>query len=91
VLWVCSSPTWGDDRSKQAAHPEAATCEKKYREAEILAGSPHQPGAMREVCQNVIDSCLGESSNDIDCVRAKRDLYGALVQARKFRELKSGR
>jgi hypothetical protein len=91
ALLLFGTKIWADDRSKQEAHPEAVTCEKKYREAEVLAGSAHQPGAMREVCQNVIESCLGENSNNIDCARAKRDLSAALVQARKFREQKAGR
>jgi hypothetical protein len=91
LICLCSAHALADDRNKQAAHPEASTCERKFREAEILAGSAHQSGAMREVCQNVIESCLGENANEVDCVRAKRDLPAALAQARKFREQKAGR
>ncbi len=67
-------------------HPAAVECEKRFREGEIRLGVPHQAGALKEVCQNVRESCLDETAKEPDCDRAKRDMVANITQSMKFRD-----
>lgn len=68
-----------------AVHPSAMECEKRFREGEISLGVPHEPGALKEVCQNVRESCRDVNAVEPDCERAKREMISNVTQSLKFR------
>lgn len=67
-------------------HPSAVECEKRFREGEIMLGVSHEPGTLREVCQNVRESCRDVSAVEPDCERAKREMVANVTQSLKFRD-----
>ena len=61
-------------------------CQKRFREGEIRVGSPHQAGAMKEICLNVEVSCDPTAESNADCARAKNEVAGLISRTMADRD-----